>query len=160
MKRRVFLLLSGAAAGYAFWGWGRRKEETWEVVDAVMNHLFPGDERFPSARRFAAVRYLKMNIHHPTFDPDDREMILSGAKRLEREHRFLSLSKAKREALFRRMQTHEEGRIWLATMLYYGLEAMLGDPIYGGNRMQSGWHALHHHPGRPRPTRRYGKYHA
>ena len=35
---------------------------------------------------------------------------------------------------------------------YYGIEAIFGDPIYGGNFNQIGWKSVNH-AGIPRPTK-------
>ncbi|OQX72667.1 MAG: hypothetical protein B6D59_07815 [Campylobacteraceae bacterium 4484_4] len=160
MKRRAFIMLGAAvsATGFSFFGFGKR-EDPWGVIEAVQNHLFPKSGEFPSAEMFGATRYLKMNISHPTFDPDDREFLPEGAKRLEREYGFLKRSSAEREKVLQRWKESVYGERWLATLVYYSLEAMLADPIYGGNRLESGWRSLHHRPGEPRPRQRYGKYH-
>jgi gluconate 2-dehydrogenase gamma chain len=43
------------------------------------------------------------------------------------------------------------GRAWLSLLLYYIFEALLSDPVYGGNPGEIGWRWLEHQPGFPRP---------
>jgi gluconate 2-dehydrogenase gamma chain len=49
----------------------------------------------------------------------------------------------------RRFETN--GKQWISTILRYILEALLTDPIYGGNPNAIGWKWLDHQPGFPRP---------
>jgi gluconate 2-dehydrogenase gamma chain len=39
----------------------------------------------------------------------------------------------------------------LSLLLYYIFEALLSDPVYGGNPGGIGWQWLEHQPGFPRP---------
>ena len=41
---------------------------------------------------------------------------------------------------------------WLSTLITYTLEALLSDPLYGGNTNGIGWKWLGHDPGNPRPS--------
>jgi len=45
------------------------------------------------------------------------------------------------------------GRRWVSKLLSYICEALLGDPVYGGNPDGIGWKWLNHHPGFPRPPK-------
>jgi gluconate 2-dehydrogenase gamma chain len=47
----------------------------------------------------------------------------------------------------------------LSSLLKYIFEALLTDPIYGGNPNSMGWEWLDHTPGQPRPNpaNRYGE---
>ena len=40
------------------------------------------------------------------------------------------------------------GRAWLSLLLYYIFEALLSDPVYGGNPDGIGWQWLEHQPGK------------
>ena len=68
---------------------------------------------------------------------------------------FIELNQAQREAMLRRIETNPVGRYWLSLMIYYLLEALLADPVYGGNIDTVGWQWLQHAPGFPRPDGPY-----
>ncbi len=56
-----------------------------------------------------------------------------------------------REALLRRIEQSRAGGNWLSLLLTYLLEALLADPVYGGNPDAIGWRWLEHQPGFPTP---------
>jgi len=166
MKRRKFLT---AAAAMAAWGSvrflypasppsGKERERAFEIVASVQRHMFPKGLSMPDADRFGALGYLKETVAHPTFDPDIREMLFEGARRLDHLSggAFLSLHSNERELLLRRFEEEAFGEYWLAHLMNLTLEALLGDPIYGGNREEVGWRAFGLSPGKPRPKARYG----
>ena len=51
----------------------------------------------------------------------------------------------------RQIEQSRAGRNWLSLLLTYVLEALLADPVYGGNPDGIGWQWLEHQPGYPRP---------
>ena len=46
---------------------------------------------------------------------------------------------------------------WLSRLIYYTIEAMFSDPIYGGNTHELGWTSTLHTTGNPRPMKKYGR---
>ena len=60
--------------------------------------------------------------------------------------------------MLRHTAGYDGGENWLSTLLLYIFEALLTDPVYGGNPNGIGWKWLGHNPGLPRPTadKRYG----
>ncbi len=46
-----------------------------------------------------------------------------------------------------------EGAGWIRVVLGYTLEAVLGDPVHGGNVGEAGWTWAGYEPGDPRPAR-------
>jgi hypothetical protein len=46
---------------------------------------------------------------------------------------------------------------WLSRLIYYTIEAMFSDPIYGGNTYELGWTSTLHTTGNPRPMKKYGR---
>ncbi len=70
---------------------------------------------------------------------------------------YINLSKDKKEKLLKEFEQTHLGQNWLSILMYYGFEAMLSDPIYGGNHNKQGWNALNHNAGIPRPKKIYGK---
>ncbi len=129
----------------------------WRIIDAVQRHLFPSEPDAPGAREIQALAYLKRIAADNTRDADQRDFILQGAGWLEDMARrttrqsFVTLDTARREKLLRQIEASEAGSNWLAQMLLYLIEALLADPVYGGNPQGIGWRWLAHTPGFPTP---------
>ncbi len=180
--RRAFLLGGGAAAATAAALLGLpsalRRELTQETsfvlfsarqgqtVTAVQEHLFPHRPDSPGAIDINALAYLEQAITTPGVDPDTRNVIVNGVSRLQDAclERFdLLFDEAgfeQREPLLRYLADETRwGRAWLSLLMYYILEALLSDPVYGGNPGEIGWRWLQHQPGFPRPPadKTYGK---
>lgn len=155
MHRRVFLSLPLVVSTIAC----AAKEDLWGVIESVQEQLFPDHGKFPSAKSFQAIRYLKMVSYHDSFDKDDLAFLKEGAKVLiKRGYRSIMIEKEKEKILHTFSQTRF-GENWLSLMINYTLEAMLSDPLYGGNKGAIGWKAYHHHAGLPRPIKPYGVKH-
>lgn len=180
--RRAFLLGGGAAAATAAVLLGLppalRKELTREnsfvlfsarqgqTVIAVQEHLFPHLPDSPGAIDINALAYLKQAITAPGIGPDTPNVIVNGLGQLqdaclERFDIFFDeASFEQREPLLRYLADETRwGRAWLSLLMYYILEALLSDPVYGGNPNGVGWRWLEHQPGFPRPPadKVYGK---
>jgi gluconate 2-dehydrogenase gamma chain len=155
----IFPLSSGAAAG------NRQSTDVnpetnldpWPVIDAVQQHLFPAETDAPGAREINALGYLQFVITDDTLDTDSREFIKKGVAWLQdmtyQMHKtsFVNLDEKDREKVLRKIAGSEAGENWLSTLLLYIVEALLTDPVYGGNTQQLGWKWLQHVPGFPRP---------
>lgn len=182
LGRRTFLLRGGAvlatAAALAGLPYALRKDLTRETsfvlfsslqhdtVSAVQEHLFPRGPDSPGAADVNAAAYLEWAITATGIDPDTRNTIVNGVGRLQDATRerfdvvFNRLSFEQREQLLRYLADKTRwGRAWLSLLLYYVFEALLSDPVYGGNRDEIGWQWLEHQPGFPRPPadKIYGK---
>ena len=134
----------------------------WRSIAAAQEHLWPSGSEAPSAVQIGATGYLYRTMRHSSFDFEIRDFIFLGVRWAEREamnvygRGFAALSAEERERVFRILQNeYERGEAWLSTLLSYTLEALLSDPIYGGNRDEAGWKWLHHVPGSPRPQKRF-----
>ncbi len=131
----------------------------WEIIASVQAHLLPVEAGAPGAAQINAIGYLRAALDAPDADPQEKKFLLAGAGWLQktwvRDHAggsFDTLTVSGREALLRRMERGSEaGRNWLALLLYYLLEALLTDPVYGGNTREAGWTWLDYIPGFPRP---------
>ncbi len=182
LDRRKFLKRGGAAvvaatalAGLPF---ALRKEMTEETsfvffssqqkqtLTALQEHLFPKGPDSPGATDIGAAAYLEWAITVPESDPDTRNTIVNGISRLhdatiERfDTAFVRLEFMQKEQLLRYLADETRwGRVWLSMVLTYIFEALLSDPVYGGNPDQVGWRWLEHQPGFPRPPvdKIYGK---
>ncbi len=133
------------------------EEARWRLIGAVQDRLFPSEPEAPGAREINALAYLRWVVGDANIDAEERAFILRGGDWLDDLARethgegFSALSDANREAMLERIARSETGEHWLSTLLLYLLEALLSDPIYGGNPDAIGWRWLRHRPGFPRP---------
>lgn len=128
------------------------------IVETVQMHLFPDDGDGPSAKDLNGYPYLLWALDDPdNIEDGDREFIIQGAAWLEDladtelKQSFLVLSWSEQEELLKRIASSRAGENWLSLLLYYLLEALTLDPIYGGNPEGTGWQWLEHQAGFPRP---------
>jgi gluconate 2-dehydrogenase gamma chain len=141
------------------------KDEPWPTLSAVHDHLFPTTPDAPGAREINATAFLRTQLAEPHMDPDNRKFILNGVGWLNdiavkrHEARFIVLGKDQREDVLRQIEKTGAGERWISLVLLYIFEALLSDPVYGGNPDQIGWKWLEHQPGFPRPpaNQRYQK---
>lgn len=132
-------------------------QEPWTTFSQVQQILFPDDGNGPSAHDIHATAYLYFVLHAPDTEAADRTFILQGIDWLNQlsqskfKLNFASASPAQQEALITRIAGSHSGERWLSLLLLYIMEALLVDPIYGGNPQGVGWHWLDHAPGFPRP---------
>jgi gluconate 2-dehydrogenase gamma chain len=134
------------------------REDPWWTLYEVQEHLFPHTEDSPGAKDIQATLYLKRELPSPWIDREEADFILKGVEWLNdmavktQKARFVDLDYEKREAVLRQIEKSKEGQRWLSLLIYYVIEALLTDPVYGGNPDGSGWKWLSHHAGFPRPT--------
>jgi len=133
--------------------------DPWKTIDVVQNHLFPSESDSPGAKEINAITYLQNIIASPTIEQDEREFIMNGVKWLndlsleKQEAVFTQLSYSQRTEMLHQITKTKAGRKWISKLLTYILEALLSDPVYGGNPAGIGWKWLNHHPGFPRPPK-------
>jgi len=132
-------------------------EDPWQTLTIVQEHLFPSETDSPGAKEINALEYLQNVIKDPVIDSDEKEFILNGVKwlndlALEKYNAvFTDLSQLQRTSILHEITKSKAGRNWISKLLSYILEALLSDPVYGGNPDGIGWKWLEHHPGFPRP---------
>jgi len=132
-------------------------EDPWQTLEVVQEHLLPSETDSPGAKEINALEYLRNVTKDPTIDSEEKEFILNGVKWLNdlalEKHKavFTSLSQLQRTSMLREITKSKSGRNWISKLLSYILEALLSDPVYGGNPNGIGWKWLEHHPGFPRP---------
>ena len=161
--RRVFIastILAGTAL--ALLPQGARtpiRIEPFKVIKAVQETLFPKGLKAPSALEFGATNYLATVSTHSSFWADDLKFLAYGAELLmEKERDFLSMDiKDRDEALRDFVSDSPKGKNWVSLILFYTIEALLSDPIYGGNREELGWKWLSHNTGEPQPKKPFGE---
>lgn len=131
--------------------------DPWKTLDAVQQHLFPAGDDTPGAADIGALRYLHNAIENPAADGEDRTFVFNGVGWLndlthtDYRQPFVALDEAQRETVLRKIEQSRAGRNWLSLLLTYLLEALLADPVYGGNPDGIGWEWLEHQPGYPTP---------
>ena len=134
------------------------REDPWWTLYEVQEHLFPHMEDSPGAKDLQATLYLKRELADPRVTRKEAIFIIKGVGWLNdmaektQSARFVDLDYEKREAVLRQIEQSNEGQRWISLVIYYVIEALLTDPIYGGNPDGSGWKWLSHHAGFPRPT--------
>jgi len=155
MKRRTFLLFSVLIL---FTKSFAKDSSEKDILISVLNHLFPTTNKYSGSINFKAFKYLLFISKHPSFDTDDLKFLIKGAKKLYTKHNdFIQLSTRKKEEALRDFEKTDFGINWLSVLLYYGLEAMLGDPIYGGNKDMKGWKNINHKAPVPMAKIPFGK---
>jgi len=131
-----------------------------QILEAVQLQLFPADGDGPSSAELNALPYLEWALTDPKNREDgDKEFIISGigwlqafSKETEKKS-FIKLSNKQQHKLltqFSKIQKHEN---WMSILVYYLIEALLLDPVYGGNPNGIAWKWLEHQPGFPRPKK-------
>lgn len=173
LSRREFMsILAAAAAVYPLSSLAERRtkiispenyKEPWLTLSEVQQHLFPAETHSPSsqlsigAKDIHALEYLRGMMDAPDFEEDDRKLIKNGVSWLndlakqQYSKIFVQLDTDSKEKILRRIESSRAGTRWLSVLLTYLLEALLTDPVYGGNPNGIGWLWLQHQPGFPTP---------
>ncbi|MBT3880321.1 MAG: gluconate 2-dehydrogenase subunit 3 family protein [Candidatus Scalindua sp.] len=134
-------------------------KDPWLTIDVVQDHLFPPETDSPGAKEINALTYLRNVFSNAAIDQDEKKFILNGVKWLndlsleKHEGVFTQLTYSQRTDILHQITKSKAGRRWISKLLSYIFEALLGDPVYGGNPDGIGWKWLNHHPGFPRPLK-------
>ena len=129
------------------------------ILEEVYEVLFPKTDTMPSSKEFNAINYLLTNINHMSFLDYDKNLILQGTKDFMFNFpNFLTLNKEeKKKLIYSIVNNNDYANTWLSKLVSFGIEALLSDPIYGGNSSQIGWKSINHKIGYPRPQKKYGQ---
>jgi len=163
MNRRFFILATiGAGTALALLPQNSKTHidiAPFKVIEAVQQTLFPKNLKAPSASQFGATNYLLLVSHHSSFVKSDLKFLKYGATLLiNYENNFLTMNPKERdEALRDFIDSSSKAENWLSLLLFYTLEALLSDPIYGGNRSELGWRWLNHNTGQPQPKLKFAQ---
>jgi len=180
MDRRNFLVTSAgsmlvATSPFLFSteGWGSNKttithskkttgtglsRRQWKTIVAVQDHLFPSEKNSPGAGDVNAKAFFYAVLSDASRDDEDRKLVKEGLITLQDicwkkyKQTFIELKHELREEALRAFEKTTNGTAWIMTVLGYIFEALLTDPVYGGNPDGAGWKWLGHQPGFPRPT--------
>ena len=118
---------------------------------------------FPKAKtlNIETIPYLNIVFHHSRIDEDEKEFLKNGVKWLNEEalnmfdNSYVKLSSQKRQLVLQTIVKENWGENFMYKTMSYMFEAMLGDPIYGGNNQEAGWKWLNFEGGQPRPREVY-----
>jgi len=134
-------------------------QEQHKVLDSVQMQLFPDDGNGPSARDLNAIAYLEWAMSDSqNINDGDAEFIAKGIGWINdlseqtRGDTFIKLNYDQQHIVLEQIAKSQAGENWLAILMYYLTEALLLDPVYGGNPNMIGWKWLEHQPGFPRPV--------
>lgn len=131
--------------------------DQWKLIASVQNHLFPSEATAPGAKDINALQYLQWVLSDPGLETAQRDFFAQGVEQLQKtamklaSKSFLVLDESNKEMVLRAMEQEPKGREWLTELLHYLFEALLTDPVYGGNPDGVGWKWLGHNPGFRRP---------
>ncbi len=167
-RRQFIMLLSAAAAAYPLSALAEKRrqpaaidyaalQEPWLTIDAVQQHLFPAEKDAPGARDINALPYLQAMLQSPGADPEHVDFMKQGVvwlndiARKQKQAGFIKLDVQDKEQVLRDIEKSRAGERWLSRHLSYILEALVTDPVYGGNPDGVGWQWLQHQPGFPSP---------
>jgi len=136
--------------------------DPWLTLASVQEHLFPAgdstDQPSPGAKDIAALRFLRNMLDAPDTESEEKSFILNGVNWLNDlslknyQSKFINLNTENKETALRQIETSNAGNRWLSLIMSYLIEALLSDPVYGGNKDQQGWKWLEHIPGYPTPS--------
>lgn len=129
------------------------------LIDAVQMQLFPKDGNGPDAQDLNALAYLEGALQDPAnIEDGDPAFIVKGCSWLNDMAQrsfasdFTSLTVIQQDRVLNSIASTRAGENWISLLMYYLTEALMLDPVYGGNIEQKGWRWLEHQPGFPRPT--------
>ena len=163
MDRRYFILATiGAGTALALLPQNSKTHidiAPFKVIEAVQETLFPKNLKAPSASQFGAINYLLSVSSHSSFVKSDLKFLKYGAELLVNyENNFLTINLKQRDKVLRDfVNSSPKAENWVSLLLFYTLEALLSDPIYGGNKNELGWKWLGHHAGQPQPQKPFAE---
>lgn len=170
-NRRAFLktaLIAGAMTQIAaFTSCSTKLEEGNDLLSAeqatilrdILAIFFPADGNGPSSEDINAFGYIMWVLHDSlNRTTEENTYIIEGidwANETAKEIYFTSfveLEAKQKEALVGKFTELDWGENWSSVIITLILEALVLDPIYGGNTNEVGWKWLNHVPGYPRVT--------
>ncbi|BBP44707.1 hypothetical protein THMIRHAS_00800 [Thiosulfatimonas sediminis] len=162
ISRRGFLALLATLpiSGYAVQSQATQRiglEEPWLSVDAVQKQLFADSVNWVSAEQLNALEYLQQKMQRPLANQEDYVFLQKGVgwlndfARSQHNAVFVELPASHKAMLLQRIAQSQAGENWLAMLVDNLIEALLSDPVYGGNPNGIGWKAMGQTPGYPLP---------
>ncbi len=158
-KRLLFKQITLLIASLFFPKRIHAKSSFWHTIALVQQDLFPDTQGVPTLHNIHAKRYLKGVMHDVWVRHEEKDFIRNGEQWLHeasQQHfrkNYTDLKPLQRQKILRVISKERWGERWIEILLSYIMEALLCDPVYGGNSAEVGWKWLHHTPGLPRPKK-------
>jgi gluconate 2-dehydrogenase gamma chain len=130
-----------------------------KTVREIQNILFPADGNGPGALEVNSDKYLLWILRDSLLDPNENTYIIKRIDQFTKECKekyitdFFDLNDLQKVEFISTVSKKDWGKQFLSRLLTLIFEALLLDPVYGGNVNEAGWKWLEHDPGRPRPTK-------
>lgn len=127
------------------------------TIELVQVDLFPKAKEL----KINTSNYITTVLRHSRISQADKLFLKNGAKWLNEKAislygmSYVKLPALKRQEVLKEISKSRWGESWIHSMMTYIFEAMLGDPIYGGNNGEAAWKWLEFDGGRPRPVKAY-----
>ncbi len=128
-----------------------------DTIDVVQNDLFAKAKTLG----INTSNYISIVLRHSRINEEDKTFLKNGVKWLNEtavemyKESYTKLPASKRQDVLNAISKTQWGDSWIYNMMTYIFEAMLGDPVYGGNNDEAGWKWLAFNGGLPRPTKAY-----
>ncbi len=139
-------------------GKGILNPEEMKSLHIIQNILVPNDGNGPSASEVNAHDYFIWTLQDDRLPDSEKEYFINKLQDLIQLSKdkfgktLINLPKKDQELFIANNITSGWTRTYLSRMITVIFEAMLLDPIYGGNPNEIGWDWLAHTGGSPRPT--------
>ena len=123
------------------------------TIAAAQEHMLPSSISSPGALSVNAIGYLDAAIRQGAVPPEQLASLIRGAEALDKRAGGAFANAPQKDALLRAYQKTPDGEAWMTAVLSYALEALLGDPIHGGNPGGIAWAWAGIRPPFPRPRK-------
>jgi hypothetical protein len=127
------------------------------TIKVLQNDLVPQAELLD----INTIGYMHLVFKHTRITRENKDFLKNGVKWLNEESiqtynkTYIKLTQYQREKLLKVVAKTSWGESFLYDIMNYTFEAMLGDPIYGGNNKEAGWKWLEFQGGLPHPKKVY-----
>jgi gluconate 2-dehydrogenase gamma chain len=128
-----------------------------KTITVLQADLFPQAQKL----QIQTAPYMHIVLNHTRISEEDKIFIKNGVKWLNEEaiqmykKSYTKLASSQRQEVLNAVAKTKWGENFLYNTMSYLFEAMLGDPIYGGNNEEAGWKWLAFEGGRPRPKKAF-----
>jgi len=172
ISRRDFIVLSSLSIGALFVPLpgcknveesreaGYLSEDEIKILNAVLDVLFPDDGFGPSHRDFNATQYIINVLNDPFYDGEVKVFLIEGINDVNSiahsmfDQDLPSLPYDQKQRVIKKaLEKGGKHEQWLSKITTLVIEALLSDPIYGGNTNEVGWKWVDHFVGIPRPDK-------
>jgi hypothetical protein len=128
-----------------------------DTIRVMQKDLFPKVDELG----LDTASYMNIIFHHTKITKEDKQHLKNGVKWLNEEsiklHKlnYTQLHAHQREDLLREISKTKWGDAFIYNIFSFLFEAMLGDPIYGGNKNKAAWKWLNFEGGKPMANKVY-----